>query len=397
MVEITEPEVGTYDRAKAVEKAEAADAEGILTYNKPGTMETQGQVKYLAMIVYFPEEIGNTYEGAVYNRSDVELKTELSLNLVATQTSFEKDSFNENYDENAEYPGAYINGERYSDLASAIAAAQSGDTIKLAGDAETPLILADKSVAIKNITIDGNGVAVPGITMSTDRTSQVEINNLTVKNLTVTEPITFGSFAMGYPTVNGLTFDNCVFDLSASTNTNNFGISLDRGTGKDKILDNVTVKNCHFKGARRGINLSKSRNLTVENCIFENCSAAAIKVGDVFGDFIVRDNTIRSGKTAVDINAVANNYNATDYDANVVITGNVMTNMGGYKSDGQYYTLITAYDNGRAAGKSSYTIEDNYYGGAEGIAIAKAFRITTTYGPSRAETINDVVPRASAD
>lgn len=396
VVEITEAEVGTYDRATAVGKAEAADAEGILTYSKPGEMETQGQVKYLAMIVYFPAEIGNTYEGGVYNRSDVELETELSLNLVATQNTVESDSFGKDYDASAEYPVATVGGKGYSDLASAIAAAQEGDTIKLMRNMETPLILADKSVAIKDITIDGNGVAVPGITMSTVKTS-VKINNLTVKNLVFTEPIAFGSFAMGYPIVNGLTFDNCVFDLSASTNTKNFGISLDSGTGKDKILENVTVKNCHFKGARRGINLSKSRNLTVENCIFENCSAAAIKITDVFGDFIVRDNTIRSGKTAVDINTVANNYNATDYDANVVITGNVMTNMAGTLSDGQYYALITGFDNGRAAGKSTYTIEDNYYGGAEGIVIAKAFRIKTNYGPSKAETINDVAPRASED
>jgi len=51
------------------------------------------------MIVYFPEEVGNEKDGMVYNRKDVELKTELSLNLAATQTPFESDSFGENDDE----------------------------------------------------------------------------------------------------------------------------------------------------------------------------------------------------------------------------------------------------------------------------------------------------------
>ena len=43
---------------------------------------------YLAMIVYFPEEVGNVVNGAVYNRSDVQLETDLSLLLVATQAVY---------------------------------------------------------------------------------------------------------------------------------------------------------------------------------------------------------------------------------------------------------------------------------------------------------------------
>ena len=128
VVEIAETEVGTYDRATAVQKAKAADAESILGYKKPGEMTEQGQVKYLAMIVYFPEEIGNTYEGAVYNRSDVELKIELSLNLVATQMPYEKDSFGKDYDANAEYDG------EVSTEASLVAAIEKGGSYKLAKD-----------------------------------------------------------------------------------------------------------------------------------------------------------------------------------------------------------------------------------------------------------------------
>ncbi|MBS6474732.1 MAG: SipW-dependent-type signal peptide-containing protein [Clostridiales bacterium] len=103
VVEIDKAEVGTYDRAKALEKVKAAGAESVLTYVKEDRMTAKDETVYLAMIVYFPEEVGNEKDGLVYNRKDVELKTELSLNLVATQTPYESDSFDENYDENAIY------------------------------------------------------------------------------------------------------------------------------------------------------------------------------------------------------------------------------------------------------------------------------------------------------
>ena len=101
VVEIDKAEVGTYDRAAALEKVKAADAESILTYAKEDRMTAKDETVYLAMIVYFPEEVGNEQDGMVYNRKDVELKTELSLNVAATQTPFESDSFGENYDEKA--------------------------------------------------------------------------------------------------------------------------------------------------------------------------------------------------------------------------------------------------------------------------------------------------------
>ena len=97
-VEITASEVGTYDRATAIEKAEAAGAESVLNYSKPGEMAPKTEAKYLALIVYFPEEVGNEVNGAVYNRSDVQLETDLSVNLFATQLAYEYDSFGNDYD-----------------------------------------------------------------------------------------------------------------------------------------------------------------------------------------------------------------------------------------------------------------------------------------------------------
>lgn len=98
---ITADQVASFTRADAIAKAKEADAESVLTYVKEGNMIKDADAVYLAMIIYFPEEIGNTYGGASYNRSDIELETDLALNLLATQATVENDSFGPYYDANA--------------------------------------------------------------------------------------------------------------------------------------------------------------------------------------------------------------------------------------------------------------------------------------------------------
>ena len=108
------------------------------------------------------------------------------------------------------------------------------------------------------------------------------------------------------------------------------------------------------------------------------------------GSLTFVDNRLENGKGAIQINNVANNYAAYDYSSSITITGNVMIGMT------ESYPCQTTYDNGRTAGKSDYTISDNYWGAAEGATVVKGFRIKSTYGPSKAETILDTSPRDSA-
>ncbi len=102
-VEITEAEVGTFDRDTAIARATADDAEGLLNYKKNGEMLPE-DVHYVAMVVYYPKEVGNVVDGALYNRSDVKLTTELYLSLVATQATVEFDSIDNLYDAGALLP-----------------------------------------------------------------------------------------------------------------------------------------------------------------------------------------------------------------------------------------------------------------------------------------------------
>ena len=234
VVEITEAEVGTYDRATAVQKAEAADAEGIRTYSKPGEMETQGQVKYLAMIVYFPAEIGNTYEGAVYNRSDVELKTELSLKLVATQKPYENDSFGNNYDENAEYPIIPVKVATADEFVEAIG---NGEDVALTED-----IALTETVAVTNdVTIYANGKT---ITTAANRLMWADSDDVTV------------------------TIDNANF-VSTNNSSNSRGLQINPNKSNvDLIIKNskITMNNV---GDNYGVNICggvANSSLTLINC-----------------------------------------------------------------------------------------------------------------------------------
>lgn len=76
---------------------------GIKDYVSPVSILAPGENEYLALIVYMPEEVGNS---ANYHGSIVP-SIELGINLVATQATYEKDSFSNDYDKDAYLPYTY--------------------------------------------------------------------------------------------------------------------------------------------------------------------------------------------------------------------------------------------------------------------------------------------------
>ena len=104
VVEIDMGDVGSYTRDAAAAAAEAAGAQSVLTYSKEGQLAAGEQPQYFALIVYYPDSLGNTVGGLVYNRTDVQLAADLSLQLTATQAVSEQDSFSNDYDQGAVLP-----------------------------------------------------------------------------------------------------------------------------------------------------------------------------------------------------------------------------------------------------------------------------------------------------
>ena len=71
-------------------------------YTKAGSIEAGADADYVALVVYMPETVGNE---ANYRTGEVAPEITLGLNLMATQYTSEKDSFDNQYDADARFDG----------------------------------------------------------------------------------------------------------------------------------------------------------------------------------------------------------------------------------------------------------------------------------------------------
>ncbi len=95
--------------ANAVKLSElAADENGVLY---PEGTEGKDFERFVTLVVYMPTTVGNE---ANYKTETEAPEIDLGIKLVATQTPFEKDSFGDDYDKNAEYPVIESNDEWYT-------------------------------------------------------------------------------------------------------------------------------------------------------------------------------------------------------------------------------------------------------------------------------------------
>ena len=124
----------------------------------------------------------------------------------------------------------------------------------------------------------------------------------------------------------------------------------------------------------------------MENCSFTNCSSYAVRFEDVAGKLNVIGNIVNKAGGVLSINTVGNNYSTTDIQTDVVIRDNVATNM----TCDNGYVFVTAFDNARSSGKSTYTITGNQCSYTESFdEPLNGFRIKSDYGPSAAEFIEN--------
>ena len=103
-------EFGVVESESEITYAERADARNALTetkliregYSSEYSMKNKGDVRYVALVVYMPESVGNA---ANYATGKNPPKIELGIELVATQEVHESDSFGKDYDTGAVVPG----------------------------------------------------------------------------------------------------------------------------------------------------------------------------------------------------------------------------------------------------------------------------------------------------
>ena len=197
------------DAVAAVKNNSKAIAGG---YSQSGNMTTKGQEVYLAMVVYIPETVGNE---ANYATGAAIPTINLGVNLLATQYTYESDSFDDMYDEDATF-GTYIELKEGEDLLAAMASAEADMplTIKLLGNTEWPTEGhhgENDITPASSIVIDGNGYAITatgsGVTPLGDTEAPMTLKNAKIVDKSVSYKET--SWEFSYLEMGGKSL-NCV-------------------------------------------------------------------------------------------------------------------------------------------------------------------------------------------
>lgn len=150
------------NREDAVRAAEAASPKklshlvGDDSLSYPGFLYSTGETHCVTLVVYMPTTVGNE---ANYKTGTKVPEIELGVTLLATQTPYEEDSFDNQYDVNADFAVASIRGKLYPSLKSAFADAEDGDTIYLLRDATTAQIYFAPKTS-KKVTVDMCGYSI---------------------------------------------------------------------------------------------------------------------------------------------------------------------------------------------------------------------------------------------
>ena len=255
----------------------------------------------LGMKVYMPETVGNEANAI---SSDKAASVNFGLNVVATQHTYENDSFGTQYDKDATYPVIVSNQQQANDAITN--ATDKKANISIASDQTVTLDngIANEGDKSRDITFSGNGsqtvdvitnaVSAEGGQLNYQRGSSFTFENLTIQagegnfDGIVCNELTFKDCTIkGKLTLFGkATFINCVFD---NTMANQYSIWTWGGT-------DVTFEGCTFNTNGKAILLyggasaSNPTNLVVNNCIFNDRNSGA------------------AGKAAIEI---GNDYNAT--------------------------------------------------------------------------------------
>ena len=226
---------------------------GVGTYDKFNNCLKEGQTEYVALAVYMPTTVGNEANWRPVNQYTEAPYIEFGLNLEATQTPLEEDSFDNTYDEKAFFDnndGTYSDGTTmYVKANGENIAVTADETVKgLYRDAEGNAFVSEQN-ALKAIFADGT----ENITLIKDCSLRYSSNN-----------------SNGTPDTYILT-DNAVIDLNGKTLT---------VQSNDRFMlagDNITIKNGIIKAGTvlSGGKLQKiayslgvtagSKNVVIEN------------------------------------------------------------------------------------------------------------------------------------
>lgn len=330
---------------------------------------------------HMQETAGNDYQNLTIDG--------IGITVVATQDTVENDSNGNTYDQNAPIVNVTpANAQSVLDKLDGYATVQLGagnyDTLYLRpakGNANTAL--KDGVANYRTITgltiVGGNSVTVKGIKVGSNvdlsNDDFVEVNNLTIQNVTFTSDGSTNGFeaTAGRSAVNGITMDSCKMIAGER-----FVPTGDAGNlYKSKIhVSNVVIKNCEVDGIYRLATFDKVTNATIEGNTINNVTGHGIHFGTgtvngIDGALLIKGNSadglicrfLRMDKVAPTASLNISGNSITNYKN---------TNDCGFKDDadhghGRYYSVdymkVTNVADGASVAISNNTLSvANSYG-----------------------------------
>ena len=251
------------------------------------------------------------------------------------------------------------------DLASAIASANSGDTVQLGNKVYyTDGIVIDKNIVLSGVegsVINGNGTGSSIITIDSPA------SGTTVQNIEITNGNNgiFGNNAQNL-TLQNLNINNIGIDQTIRNGQNNTGITLNKADGT-QILDSRLTNI-----GRKGIGIGDTNNALIKNVTVEdvNLGAQHAQSHDAAGVKLFNTyNVTVSDSSFDDINAI-NIWNDTTHSTN--IEGNTVKDVGDSFIKPDFNTNVGIYG---IYNEKSYnsTVRYNY---ADAIGEFTAFNAT---------------------
>lgn len=241
-----------------------------------------GVAEEFTLAVYMPTWVGNEANQLTSAKeAEGEPTIYFGLNLFATQTPHEKDSFGENYDASAELPTLVTSPE---ELADAIKNAKPGDVIEL----QNSVALTTPLTIDKPITINGNGRTISGqnikaiadvkfenvvLSKPTNANNnatlvyaQAGCKNLTFENVTFTDP-QWEAIQVTSNELETLTVNNCTFTAAhvEGVATEQYGNQADQA-----------IRFIHYEATG---NATPVVDFTITNNKFENCDKVIAPIG----------------------------------------------------------------------------------------------------------------------
>ena len=325
------------------EKVALADWDGILLPDGEAATDTMdaGTTSAITISGTMKKEAGNEYQGLSIDG--------IGITVLATQYTYENDSFGSTYDEDATYgTGATIIGLKgtYDSLTAAAKAWRESKGVVTSGstfgmntlgtvDSITWVVSGEVATGDGEGVIGNNG-AGQSILGGGYFTPSVTVNNIIIKGVNDAKIAKTGDSYLVSAAGKNVVYENITFVDTVRIDSN---------------PANLTFKNCKFEAGFRMPHSATNGNVTIENCTFtgnESTGYAIFAQGNM-ASFKIDGNTVSNCQRGINVQAGNN--------AVVTINGNNITNITG-KADSVTYGAAIQLTSAKTFTVTNNTISD---------------------------------------